>query len=112
MSASAGIGCCQILLWSGLVVRLVLLVLAPGGESRCARRCCPGRLAWPRALPHRQSPAGAPGGRLLSTFARFGAASALREAGIDRFALPGYLLRCRNVGDDRGQFLRSTAWPT
>jgi hypothetical protein len=43
MSTSAGIGCCQILLWSGLVVRL--LVPALGAENRCARRCRLGRLA-------------------------------------------------------------------
>jgi hypothetical protein len=49
-----------------------------------------GSVSLASRMPHGQSPVGAPGGRLLSTFARFGAASALREAGINRFALPGY----------------------
>jgi hypothetical protein len=89
MSASAGIGCCQILLWSGLVVRLVLLVLARRREPMCTTLLS-GSVSLASRMPHGQSPVGAPGGRLLSTFARFGAASALREAGINRFALPGY----------------------
>jgi hypothetical protein len=51
MSASAGIGCCPILLWSGLVVRLVPLVPARERRADVHDAGVWGRSAWPRACP-------------------------------------------------------------